>query len=296
MRRVLGLLVLLGLVVAAALWWVSRAQAVDPARFAGLEGDAARGERVFHAAGCAGCHSAPGASAETRLVLSGGQRFATQFGTFVAPNISSHPDHGIGRWSVTDLGNAMQAGVSPGGKHYYPAFPYAAYAKAAPQDIADLHAFLMTLPADATPDRPHELVFPFSVRRTVGVWKFLFAGTGWAVTGPLTPEQERGRYLAEALGHCGECHTPRNALGGLDRGRWLAGAPNPTGEGRIPNITPARLRWTEDQIATYLQSGFTPDFDVVGGHMALVVEAWAQLPAEDRAAVAAYLKAVPPRD
>jgi mono/diheme cytochrome c family protein len=123
--------------------------------------------------------------------------------------------------------------------HYYPALPYASYAKMQLQDVADLHAFLQTLPSDPTPSLPHEVGFPFSLRQTIGVWKLLYLKGDWAVPGSLTPTAERGRYISEALAHCGECHTPRTTLGGMDTARWLGGAPNPSGEGRIPNVTPA---------------------------------------------------------
>jgi mono/diheme cytochrome c family protein len=236
---------------------------------------------------------AAGAKGEAQLVLSGGQRFPSDFGTFVAPNISQDPGHGIGGWSVLDLANAITRGVSPGGDHYYPALPYASYAKMQMQDVADLHAFLQTLPADPTPSQPHELRFPFSLRQAVGLWKLLYLDDGWAVPGSLTPTAERGRYVAEALAHCGECHTPRTTLGGMDTARWLAGAPNPSGQGRIPDITPAGLGWTAPDIVQYLTTGFTPDFDSVGGHMAHVVENMARLPETDRLAVAEYLLAVP---
>jgi mono/diheme cytochrome c family protein len=128
----------------------------------------------------------------------------------------------------------------------------------------------------------------------LGGWKLLFSGGDWAVPGNLTPTEARGRYLVEALGHCGECHTPRNALGGPDRARWLAGAPTADGKGKVPNITPAALAWSETEIVEYLTTGFTPEYDVVGGHMAHVVENLARLPAPDRQAIAAYLKRVAP--
>ncbi|MFN6979561.1 MAG: c-type cytochrome [Gemmobacter sp.] len=294
MRRLFYLVVFAGLVAAAAGWILSAPRPYGAASFAGMTGSAARGEAVFHAAGCASCHHAPGATGEAKLVLAGGQRFASDFGTFLAPNISSDPVQGIGAWSVADLGNALMAGVSPAERHYYPAFPWTAYARMQPGDVADLHAYLLTLPADATPSAPHELPFPFSIRRSVGLWKWLYLDTAPIVGGTLTEAEIRGRYLVEALGHCGECHTPRGPLGALDTARWLAGAPNPNGTGRIPNITPAALTWTEGEIANYLSTGFTPDFDSVGGHMAAVVENYARLPESDRAAVAAYLKRVPP--
>jgi mono/diheme cytochrome c family protein len=184
-------------------------------------------------------------------------------------------------------------GTSPEGSHYFPAFPYTTYARAELQDIADLQAFLLTLPPDATPSQVHEVGFPFSIRRALGGWKLMFFKRGWVLTGDLTPQVERGRYLVEALGHCGECHTPRNALGGLERARWLGGAPNPSGDGRIPNITSGRLTWSESDIAGYLKTGFTPEFDSAGGEMAEVVKNVSHLPDEDLAAIAAYLKAVP---
>lgn len=291
--RVLRWLVLLAVIGAAGLWWLARPKALSAAEVAGLTGDAARGEAVFWAAGCASCHMAPGAQDEAQLVLAGGQRFASDFGTFVAPNISQDPTHGIGGWSVLELANALTRGVSPEGEHYYPSLPYASYAKMRLEDVADLHAFLQTLPADATPSAPHELAFPFSRREAVGLWKLLYLKDNWAVAGNVTPTVDRGRYIAEALAHCGECHTPRTALGGMDTARWLAGAPDPAGEGRIPNITPAALGWTAGDIVQYLTTGFTPDYDNVGGHMAHVVENMARLPESDRQAVAEYLLAVP---
>jgi mono/diheme cytochrome c family protein len=165
--------------------------------------------------------------------------------------------------------------------------------KATPQDVADLHAFLATLPASDTANLPHEVGFPFSVRRLLGGWKFLFFRDDWVLAEAEDPTLARGRYLAEALGHCAECHTPRNALGGLDRARWLAGAPSPDGKGTIPNITPAKLDWTDRDIAAYLKTGFTPDFDSAGGEMAEVVQNMSHLPDEDIAAIVAYLKADP---
>ena len=295
--RLVPKLMLLALAAAAAGWWLTRPAPLPALAVAGLVGDAAHGEQVFWASGCASCHMAPGAKGEAQRVLSGGQRFASPFGTFIAPNISQHPTAGIGTWSLLDLANALTRGVSPQGEHLYPVLPYAAYGKMQMQDVADLFAFLKTLPADPTPSAAHEIGFPFNIRASLGGWKLLFLSTDWALPGPLSPQAERGRYLAEAMAHCGECHTPRNALGGLETGRWLAGAPDPSdasGTARVPDITPARLTWTEDEIASYLTTGFTPDYDSVGGHMAHVVENFARLPAEDAAAVAAYLKAVPP--
>ena len=288
--RLIRSLLLLALAAAGGMYWWTQPAPLPASAVAGHVGDATRGQRVFLAAGCASCHMAEGASGADQLVLSGGQALASPFGTFHVPNISPDPQHGIGGWSVLDLANALTRGVSPGGAHYYPALPYASYARMALQDVADLHAYLMTLPADPTPNRAHDIGFPFNQRILLGGWKLLFLDQDWVLTGTLTPEETRGRYLVEALSHCAECHTPRNALGGLDRARWLQGAPNPSGGGDIPGISPAALDWSEEEITAYLTTGFTPEYDSAGGHMALVVGNYAQLPESDAAAVAAYLK------
>lgn len=293
--RAFSLLAGLALGGAAFGWWITGPDPLPAASFDALTGDAARGELVFTAAGCASCHMAAEATGEAELLLVGGQRFPSEFGTFVAPNISPS-DAGIGGWSVADLGNALMRGVSPEGAHYYPALPYTSYAKMQPQDVADIHAYIQTLPPSDVESLPHDIGFPFNIRRSIGGWKLLFLNDDWVLQGDLTPEETRGREIVEALAHCAECHTPRNALGGLDLSRWMAGAPNPSGAGNIPNITPAKLTWSTGEIVSYLTSGFTPDYDSVGGHMVHVVENMAKLPDSDRAAVAAYLKKLPAAD
>lgn len=272
---------------------LTRPQSVDPAQLAGLTPDLTRGEAVFHAAGCASCHSAPNASGTEKFALGGGRRFETEFGTFIAPNISSDPEAGIGSWSALDLANALRHGTGPKGQHYYPAFPYTTYANMEAEDIVSLYAFLGTLPAVSHESVPHEVGFPFNLRKGLGAWKLLYLQPGWVVKGELTDQQLRGRYLVEALGHCAECHTPRTALGGLKRDLWLTGAPNPNGKGRIPGLTADQLTWSEADIAEYLSSGFTPDYDSAGGEMVEVIENTSQLSDDDRQAIAAYLKIVP---
>jgi mono/diheme cytochrome c family protein len=291
--RIMRWVIVLGLIAAGGLYVMARPKPLAAAAVADLSGDATRGEQVFWAAGCASCHMADKAEGAAQLVLSGGQRFPSDFGTFIAPNISQDPEYGIGSWSLLDLANAITRGVSPEGEHYYPALPYASYAKMEVQDVADLYAFLKTLPADPTPSQPHQLGFPFSIRESIGLWKLLFLSNDWVLPGNLTPTAARGRYIAEAMAHCGECHTPRNMLGGMDTAKWLGGAPNPSGEGRIPNITPTKLGWSAADIVQYLTTGFTPEYDSVGGHMVHVVENLAKLPETDRQAVAEYILAVP---
>jgi mono/diheme cytochrome c family protein len=259
--------------------------------------DIANGELLFHAGGCASCHTSVDAGTEP-AILGGGLALDTPFGTFRVPNISPHPDHGIGRWSTLDFVNAMHLGVSPGGRHYYPAFPYPSYTRMRFEDLMDLKSYIDTLPQAQNLNEEHDLTFPWNVRAGIGLWKLLNLDPDAVISVP--PENKdlvRGRYLVEGPGHCGECHTPRNWSGGLDNVHWLSGAPNPDGEGKVPNITPDKnglADWSQRDIEYYLTSGLTPDFDTVGGSMVEVQANMARLPAADRAAIAAYLKSVPP--
>lgn len=292
LRRLIRGLILLALLGLAVFFIVTRPAQVDAALYDGLIADPLHGQEVFHAAGCASCHVAPEGDITDAPILAGGQGFVSDFGTFYAPNVSPDPVSGIGAWSTAEFARAVQKGVSPDGKHYYPAFPYVAYANITPQDIVDLKGYMDSLPASEVASLPHDVGFPFSYRRALGGWKLLFGGSDWVVTDISGAELERGRYLVEALTHCGECHTPRNALGGLERSAWLTGAVLP-GEGKVPGITPATLDWSAEDIAYYLETGFTPSFDSAGGAMSHVVENMSKLPASDREAIAAYVASLP---
>lgn len=300
-RKALLSLVVLAGAGAAVFWFASAPSMLEASTLATLDGgDAARGEAVFWASGCASCHAQQGATGDERLALGGGMRFETEFGTFVAPNISQHPADGIGMWTAGEFANAVMRGVSPEGSHYYPAFPYASYARMQPGDVADLYAFMTTLPQVEGSAPANDVSFPFSLRRGIGLWKRLYLDDAPMVELADASEQVlRGQYLVEGLGHCGECHTPRTALGGMDRGQWMAGAASLEAGGRpIPNISPSDDGiggWSEMDIVSLLESGFTPEFDSVGGTMAAVVRNMAELPASDREAIAAYLKAIPAR-
>jgi mono/diheme cytochrome c family protein len=303
MKKAAIVLVALAALAAGAGWGLSAPSRMNETEAAALQpGDPGRGELVFWAGGCASCHAAKDAKGEDKLKLGGGLRLQTPFGTFVAPNISQSEADGIGSWSVTDLANAMTHGTSPDGRNYYPAFPYTSYARMTGADLGDLYAFLKTVPAVDGKAPPHELGFPFNLRRGLGLWKRLFLDPAPVIAAPAEGSQtdpdvwQRGRYLVEGPGHCGECHTARDFAGGLILAKWLGGAPAPVGEGRIPNITPGASGfgdWSAADIAYYLESGFTPDYDSVGGEMVHVQENMARLPASDREAIAAYLKAVP---
>lgn len=299
--RILSAAIVLGVAGGAAFWFLTAPKTLGSDELAALgTGDPARGEAVFNAGGCTSCHAKPKAEGAARLELVGGVELNTPFGTFVAPNISQDPRDGIGLWSAEEFANAMLRGVSPEGDHYYPAFPYSSYARMAPADIGDLYAYMKTLPAAAGAAPDHRLGFPFNIRRGLGLWKLLHLSDepviALAADAPETVR--RGRYLVEGPGHCGECHTPRDLSGGVKKGEWLAGAVAAEGTGNIPNITAGEGSigaWSEQEIAYFLESGFTPDFDSAGGAMAEVIKNTALLAPEDRAAIAAYLKAVPPR-
>jgi mono/diheme cytochrome c family protein len=271
-----------------AFGWLSRPRTLSASDVPAHVPDPLKGERLFHAGGCASCHGAG---------LEGGLELATAFGTFRVPNISPDPVAGIGGWSDLEFINAMRSGVSPEGTHYYPAFPYTSYTRMTLQDLLDLKSYIDAFePVDAAVPG-HNIAFPWNIRRGIGLWKMLYLDASFVV--PIATGQEvleQGRYLVEAVGHCAECHTPRDRLGGLQLKRWLAGAPGLDSEGRVPNITPhadGLADWSEGDIVRYLKSGFTPDYDTVGGSMTKVQENLAQLPDGDRAAIAAYLKVVP---
>ena len=292
--------VLLAGVAAVAGWVLSAPQRLDEATLAQIgAGDAARGERIFWAGGCTSCHARPRSQGDARLQLVGGVELKTPFGTFVAPNISQDPTDGIGGWSSADLANAMLKGVSPDGSHFYPAFPYTSYARMKPSDVGDLYAYLKTLPAVPGKAADHKLGFPFNIRRGLGLWKLLYLSDQPVVAfAEGTPDNVlAGRYLMEGPGHCGECHTPRDFIGGPKKDEWLAGAVAAEGKGKVPNITGGEGgigAWSEGEIAYFLETGFTPDFDSVGGSMTEVQKNMAKLAPEDRTAIAAYLKAIPP--
>lgn len=301
LKKLAGAALALAIMGAAAGWALTAPDRLDEQTIAELGlGDVVNGERIFNASGCSSCHARPGAKGEARLELAGGLELKTPFGTFVAPNISQDQTDGIGTWSAKDLANAMMKGVSPAGDHLYPAFPYASYARMNPADIGDLYAFLKTLPAVPGRAAQNDLQFPFNIRRGIGLWKRLYLSGELVVALPEgAPDAVlNGRYLVEGPGHCGECHTPRNFAGAIDKSRWLAGAPAAEGAGVVPNITPGEggiSDWSMEDIAYYLESGFTPDFDSVGGAMVDVQANMALLTAADREAIAAYLKAVQPQ-
>lgn len=258
-----------------------------------------RGEYLLNAGGCLGCHT----DAKNKgAPLAGGRALKTPFGTFYGPNITPDSQYGLGGWTEADFIRAMREGVRRDGANLYPVFPYTSFTKISDADLKDLWAYLRTAPAVATPNKAHEVGFPFNVRAGTTAWKWLYFTPGEFRADPARPaEVNRGAYLVQALAHCGECHTPRNAMGGLDTSRPFAGtAAGPEGE-RVPNITPhpetGTGKWSAGDFTDLLKQGMTPDGDFVGGSMAEVVRnTTGKLTDEDLRAVIAYLKTVPPID
>jgi mono/diheme cytochrome c family protein len=258
--------------------------------------DLANGQTTFNAGGCSSCHAVPGQP--DRLKLGGGLALASPFGTFYVPNISPDPTDGIGRWTEAQFVTAVTKGVSPSGTHYFPAFPYTTYAHARVSDIRDLFAYLKTLAPVPGKVRDHDVPFPFNIRRNVGIWKWLFMDAKPFMPDTARPAQwNRGAYLVTSLGHCAECHSPRNFLGGIVAAQRFAGGPDPDGKGWVPNITQKGISdWNEKDIAYFLESGQTPDGDSAGGSMVSVIRNISQLSEADRNAVATYIKSLPPVD
>jgi len=255
-----------------------------------------RGAYLFAAGGCASCHSDPRHDGPP---LAGGRALKTPFGVFYGPNISPDPENGIGKWSEADFRRAMRQGKDDEGDFLYPVFPFPSFTGMTNQDIADLYAYLMAQKPQTRPSKPHEVRFPFGFRPLLVFWRALFFREGPLV--PVAGQSEqwnRGRYLAEAVAHCEECHTPRNVLGGLDYSYAYAGNPDGPDGQKAPNITSDMEtgigKWSLDDIETVLDSGETPDHDSVSGGMSDVVDGTAMLTKADRLAIAVYIKSLPP--
>ncbi|HWZ09352.1 MAG TPA: c-type cytochrome [Bradyrhizobium sp.] len=275
-------------------WWLTIPAVVLPESLPAHTPDLANGLTMFNAGGCSSCHAVP--DQPDRLKLGGGLALKSPFGTFYVPNISPDRADGIGNWTEANFVTALIKGTSPSTTHYFPALPYTSYQRAKIEDIRDLFAYLKTLEAVPGKVRDHELPFPFNIRRNVGIWKLLFMDGK-----PFTPDAgrpaawNRGAYLVNGLGHCAECHSPRNFLGGIVTAQRFAGGPNPEGEGWVPNITQKGLDdWSVKDFDYFLETGNLPDGDNAGGSMARVIKNTSQLPADDRAAMAQYLKSLPP--
>ncbi len=256
-----------------------------------------RGRYLVEAGGCAACHTD---AKDHGQPFAGGRALKTPFGTFYTPNITPDRATGIGGWSDAQFLRALKQGIAPDGSYYYPAFPYPSFTRIRAADALDIKAYLFSLPPVRHENRPHDLRFPFSLRPLLVFWRLLYFHPGDFHPDPArSAAWNRGAYLVIALGHCGECHTPRTFLGGMKPALFLAGT-NKGPEGEIvPNLTPDRGTglgdWGQDDIVTLLKTGMKPDFDNVQGAMTEVIRGGlGQLDDSDLAAIATYLHALPP--
>ena len=296
LRRIFIAVVLAGIAALGVFWWLTIPSGIASNSLPAYTPNPANGQTAFNAGGCSSCHAVP--AQPDRLKLGGGLAMRSPFGTFYVPNISPDSADGIGRWTEADFVAAVTKGTSPTGAHYFPAFPYTSYQHAKVEDVRDLFAYLKTLASVSGKVRDHDVPFPFNVRRNRGIWKLMFMGGKPFTPDPARSAQwNRGAYLVSSLGHCAECHSPRNLLGGIVAAQRFTGGPDPEGEGWVPNITQKRLgEWSEKDVAYFLESGQTPDGDTAGGSMARVIRNTSQLPPEDRAAIADYIKSLPPAE
>jgi len=303
MRRASTILLALVLLGAVAFYALTSPLAYEVLRGQGLTlignraTDLENGRTLFYAGGCTSCHAVPNGDDRTRL--GGGYALKSPFGTFHVPNISPHKQDGIGAWTPAQFVKAMREGVAPDGEHLYPALPYTSYQRLTPDQLADMFAFILTLPPVEGRAPPHELPFPFNVRRGIGLWKLAFLdGKVFAPESSRSEALNRGAFLVEGPAHCAECHSQRNVAGAIIPDRRFAGGPNPEGRGTVPNITPDPSGiggWTVEDVANLLKTGETPNFDTVSGPMADVVRNTAQLSDGDRTAMAEYLLSLPKR-
>ncbi len=258
---------------------------------AAAENAVQRGAYLVRAAGCLSCHWDKKGRGEK---FAGGRALKTPFGTYYSPNITPDRETGIGAWSDEQFLAALWRGERSDGSHYFPVFPYASYTRLNERDILDIKAYIFSLPPSQTARKPHRPDPPFGWRFLVGVWKALYFRPG-----PLPAETGRGEYLVRALGHCGECHTPRNFLGGFEDAMELAGTVQGPEGGVIPNITPDREtgigKWPESDLTSLLTLGMLPDGDFVGGGMGEVIDnTTSRLRKSDLGALISYLRSLPP--
>jgi len=280
---------------AVAFWALTRPDPVDAADLPDHEPNLAAGETLFYAGSCLACHQpGEGVSVARDDLPAGGAPFPTPVGTFYPQNLTPDAETGIGRWSREDFVSAMVRGVSPNGTHYFPAFPYPSYRRMRTEDVLDLYGFLMSLPPVHSPRREPEVPMAALARRAVGLWKLLALTDATATPDPGSGDsRSRGAYLVNSAGHCGECHTPRNALMVVDESRNLAGGPHPRGEGNVPSlrglVERERCKDAAD-LTLAMQFGETFGYDKLSsGGMGAIQANLARLPESDVRAIADYL-------
>ena len=257
----------------------------------------ARGKAILEASGGCTCHTDVKGGGEP---LAGGRPLKTPFGVFYSTNITPDPDTGIGRWTDADFLRAMHEGRSPTGSAYFPVFPYTSFTGMRDEDVLALKAYLFSLTPVHKQDRPPDAPAPFSWRIGAWAWQLaFFTPKRFEPDAAKSPAWNRGAYLVTAVAHCGECHTPRNLAGALDRSRWMIGSEDGPEGDLAPNLTPdddtGLGNWTRTDLVWFLQTASMPDGDDATGLMKEVIEqGYAHLPESELQAIGEYLDSLPP--
>jgi mono/diheme cytochrome c family protein len=282
----------------AVVFWPDKVPTPSPG-LRHLDASAEKGRYLATIGNCVSCHTTQGGQP-----FAGGVGFHTPFGVIYSTNITADIATGIGSWSFDDFYQAMKRGVRPDGTRLYPAFPYPSFAKLADSDIASIFLYVKSLRPVRAPARPNELKFPYNLRFTVALWdRWFLSSDTYAYDSTQTSEWNRGAYLVAGLGHCGECHTPRNALGAERSGLAFTGGdlsdevrPGKFRHWSAVNLTPAKTglaRWSAADIATYLKTGENAYAIVQGPMDEVVMNSTRYLSDADARAIAAYLKTIP---
>jgi len=256
-----------------------------------------RGKYVFGAAGGCGCHTEPKGP-----LNAGGRRYDGPFGTVYSSNITPDRQTGIGAWTDEQIITAIRLGRRPNGERLIPVHPYTVFNGMAEEDLRALVAYLRTVPPINRPNQPKQITVPLFESVFLPAWLAAFAPKETPPSTAPTSGLARGEYLVRAVGHCGECHTPRGLTYAVDNSRFLAGNPKGPDGDPVRNITPDKDtgigNWSEDQIAEFLGTGNKPDGDMAGGLMGEVIQGtsagYKELSRADRLAIARYLKTIPP--
>jgi mono/diheme cytochrome c family protein len=276
----------------AVVWPAAIAPIGPPPRSAFSDARIARGAELAAIGDCAVCHTSPGG-----VAYAGGRGVPTPFGTIYATNITPDPQTGIGTWSEPAFRRAMRLGIGRSGRHLYPALPYPHFTHATDDDLGALYAFLMTRTPARQVAPPDRLPFPLNQRVLLAGWNWLYLDPGpWHPDPTRDATWNRGAYLVEAIGHCGACHTPHNALGAEETARhrlqggeaehWYAPA--------LQQGSPARRPWTQAALATYLRTGFQAEHGAAAGPMRPVTDELGGVPEADVQAMATYIASLMP--
>ncbi len=288
MRRTLTIVLLLSAALAIVAFVITSPQRPYDSLQQVTEVDLKRGEYLFYAAGCVSCHR----SSDDALLLGGGVKLETPFGALVSPNISPSKEYGIGSWSDSDFLNAVKAGVSPNGQHYFPGFPYARYTGLSDAEVLDIKAFIFSLPAVEVIAAKHEIGFPFNIRRGIGFWKIANFDTSTYTPNPNKSDMyNRGKYLVEHAAHCQECHTPRNITLGLDSDKAFEGSLGFDGV-QVPGLNTELLKALGEQAfveGVLVHGNDLNNQPLTKPKMLEVVASTRKLSLEDRRAIYTYI-------